>query len=279
MKLIYSRIVDKSVLCEGFTIQSCFLEAFTHLAGTLKIGERKSIKLIMGNTIYEGITIRNQPFNREKYPTHKEMYQIRYSERSAFAQALRAIYADLWSFIEQQIAISDAAKQAGEKRHNVKIPEELQCKIAFYSTDMPDVWAVETYDIADNKALEESLREYSEFDYERQDESAHIRVDLRKVKLRVLDKSIGNNLKELYQYRCQVCGEALWRTYGDKPVIDAHHISPFTQTQNNNYDNIMVLCPTHHRIIHANNGEFMRRRSEIWYPNGLHEPLKINLHL
>lgn len=279
MKLIYSRTVDKSVLCDGFSIQNCFLETFTRLVGTLKIGEQKPIKLILGDTIYDGITIKNQPFDRTKYPTHKELYQVRYAPGSPFSKALRSIYSELSSFIEQEWAISKAATKRGEKRKNIKIPEELQCRIAFYLTDMPNVWVVETYNVADNKALVESLRKYTELDYERQDESSIVDVDFRRVKISALDKSVGNNLKELYQYRCQICGEALWMTYGSKPVIDAHHISPFTQSYNYNYDNIMVLCPTHHQIIHTNHGEFKRSRLEIWYPNGLHEPLKLNLHL
>ena len=102
MKLIYSRNIDKSVLCDGFTRQSCFIDAFTQMAGKLQIGEKRPIKLLLGGTIYEGITIKNQPFNRDKYPTHKEMYQIRDSSGSLFSKALRTIYSDLWSFITQQ---------------------------------------------------------------------------------------------------------------------------------------------------------------------------------
>ena len=49
--------------------------------------------------------------------------------------------------------------------------------------------------------------------------------------------------------------------------------------RHSNFDNIMILCPNHHRIVHACHGEYHRRRREIWYPNGLHEPLRLNLHL
>jgi hypothetical protein len=37
--------------------------------------------------------------------------------------------------------------------------------------------------------------------------------------------------------------------------------------------NIVVICPNHHRIIHATNASFDRRSLTYEYPNGLREPL------
>jgi hypothetical protein len=37
--------------------------------------------------------------------------------------------------------------------------------------------------------------------------------------------------------------------------------------------NIVVICPNHHRIIHATNAYFDRRSLTYEYPNGLREPL------
>lgn len=279
MELIYSKTVDKSVLWDGFSIQSCLLHPFTEVAGRLAIGEKKEIRLMLGNKIYEGIALKNQAFNREKYPTHKEMYQVRYSPKSEFPTALRVIYSDLWKYIEQEMEFKRLAKLRGEKTPNIKLPENLQFKIAFYTTSSPDVWMVETYTATDNDQLKESVKSYEEISYEQTDEDATIREDLRKVKLRILDRKIGNNLKRLYNHTCQVCGQRVWEHYGETPVIEAHHILPFTQSLNNNYDNIMIMCPTHHRIIHACHGEFKRSHSEIHYPNGLRERLSLNLHL
>jgi 5-methylcytosine-specific restriction enzyme A len=35
----------------------------------------------------------------------------------------------------------------------------------------------------------------------------------------------------------------------------------------------VVICPNHHRIIHATNAYFDRRSLTYEYPNGLREPL------
>lgn len=157
--------------------------------------------------------------------------------------------------------------------------DELQQKIAFFTTDIPDVWLVETYNAEDNIELLNSLLEPNELYYEQNDFNSRIESTYKLVKLRVLDKKIGDNLKKLYKYRCQVCGESIGATYGVDSIVDAHHIEPFTVSLNNNFDNIMILCPNHHRIIHACHGEFHSNRHEIWYPNGLHERLQLNLHL
>ena len=152
-------------------------------------------------------------------------------------------------------------------------------KIAFFTTEIPDVWLVETYNANDNNELIDSLHNSNELDYEQYDLNSRIEHTKKIVKLRVLDKTIGNNLKKLYKYHCQVCGEAVSLKYGVDSVADAHHIDPFTVSQNNNFDNIMILCPNHHRIIHTCHGIFQRKIQEIWYPNGLHEKLRLNLHL
>lgn len=279
MELIYSKIVDKSVLWDGFSIQGFLLTIFTGITGRLAIGERRHIKIMLNGKAYDGIMLKNQPFSRDKYPNHKEMYQVRYSPTSDFSKALRTIYADIWQYIKCEMELQKIAMANGEKRRNIRLPEELHRKLAFYTTDNPDVWLVETYGASDNLTLLESLQTIGELEYEQIDVSATIHCKERAVKLRILDHKIGDNLKKLYSYRCQVCGQAIGEPYGNRSVIDAHHIEPFTHSMNNNYDNIMILCPNHHRIIHAFNGEFHRKSGDIWYPNGFHEPLKLNIHL
>lgn len=279
MQLIYSRSIDKSLLWDGFSIQSCLLNVVTEITGTLDIGERKNIKFLLNGTIYDGIVLKNLPFNRSNYPNHKEIYQVRYSPSSDISNALRSIYFDVWNYISKAWVIQKEALATGEPRKNIKIPHELQRKIAFFTTDIPDVWLVETYNAVDNNELIDSLHDSTEFNYEQNDFNSKITYSDKLVKLRVLDRKIGENLKKLYNYRCQVCGEAIGSAYGKDTIVDAHHIDPFTVSQNSNFDNIMILCPNHHRITHACNGVFHRKRHEIWYPNGLHEKLRLNFHL
>lgn len=279
MQLIYSRSIDKSLLWDGFSIQSCFLDIVTEITGTLNIGERKNIKFMLDGKIYEGIVLKNQPFSRQNYPNHKEIYQVRYSPSSEFSKALRTIYSDVWDYITTARELQKEAVAKGERRKYIRIPDELQRKIAFYTTELPDVWQVETFNATDRAELADSLQQQNELAYEQYDFNSRIENAFKPVKLRVLDRNIGNNLKILYRYRCQVCGESIGIDYGKNLIADAHHIEPFTTSQNNDFDNIMILCPNHHRIIHACHGEFHRNHHEIWYPNGLHEKLQLNLHL
>lgn len=279
MQLIYSRSIDKSMLWDGFSIQSCLLDIVTGITGKLEIGENRDIKFMLNGKIYNGIKLKNQPFNREKYPTHKEMYQIRYNPSSEFSKALRILYSDVWEYVSNEIDLQRIAIQNGERRRIIRIPEDLNRKIAFYTTENPDVWMVETFSQWDNLALKDSLKEANEINYEQTDDHAGLTESVKKVKLRILDRNIGNNLKKLYQFRCQVCGQTIGEPYGNSSIVDAHHIDPFILSQNNNFDNIMILCPNHHRIIHQCHGEFHKNIKQIWYPNGLHESLSLNLHL
>ena len=43
--------------------------------------------------------------------------------------------------------------------------------------------------------------------------------------------------------------------------------------------NLLVVCPNHHRIIHAAEPTFDRERKIFRYPNGLEEVLRLNAHL
>jgi len=93
-----------------------------------------------------------------------------------------------------------------------------------------------------------------------------------------LSKAIGNSLKVEYGYRCQICGEYIGERYGSN-LIHAHHIDYFTQSLNNNSNNILVVCPNHHGIIHDRNPEFDHAEKVYCYPNGLREGLKLNHHI
>ena len=65
----------------------------------------------------------------------------------------------------------------------------------------------------------------------------------------------------------------------DKPVVDAHHIDFFTQSLNNNYNNVIILCPNHHRVVHTYQPLFKRQTKLFEYPNGYKEKVLLNFHL
>lgn len=64
----------------------------------------------------------------------------------------------------------------------------------------------------------------------------------------------------------------------DSHVIEAHHISQFIKSLNNDMKNIMIVCPNHHSIIHDVNPVFNEKKKIFIYSNGFKEGLKLNCH-
>lgn len=80
------------------------------------------------------------------------------------------------------------------------------------------------------------------------------------------DKGIIKDLKELYKGRCQICKNELIPQIIQKDgtvYSEAHHIKQLANAKLSieeenevldNYKNIIVLCPFHHRYVHFNKG-------------------------
>ncbi len=85
-------------------------------------------------------------------------------------------------------------------------------------------------------------------------------------------------LKELYGFRCQVCGFDFKPRYGE-PYSETHHVIWMSRGGIDHSNNIVVVCPNHHRIIHHTNPKFDRSELAFIYPNGLHESLQFKDHL
>ncbi len=98
------------------------------------------------------------------------------------------------------------------------------------------------------------------------------------VKVRKLNQKIQANLKKEYAECCQICGKAYDGKYGAF-VVEGHHIEYFSKSENNNADNIILLCPNHHRIIHKLNPEFDRERMVFKYKNGYEDKIILDKHL
>jgi hypothetical protein len=81
-----------------------------------------------------------------------------------------------------------------------------------------------------------------------------------------------DNLKSYYENRCQVCGKDFLPDYG-VAFSETHHVQYLAQGGLDVSGNIVVICPNHHRIIHATNAHFNHQTLAYEYPNGLHEQL------
>ena len=73
-----------------------------------------------------------------------------------------------------------------------------------------------------------ALSRLNEIDFELAiDQNATILIETRVCKVRRLSKAIGNSLKIVYGYRCQICGQYIGEQYGSD-LIHTHHIDYFT---------------------------------------------------
>ena len=85
-------------------------------------------------------------------------------------------------------------------------------------------------------------------------------------------------LKELYNFKCQLCEHDFKPKYG-VPYSETHHIIWLARGGVDHSNNLIVVCPNHHRIIHETKPEFNRKKLIFMYPNGLHEHLQLKDHL
>jgi hypothetical protein len=275
---VYKKEVDWSLLTEGLTLRIDNQVVFGRNMGRfLSRGESKQITLYLDGKVYEArITNLNidQRHNRKK-----DIMQIRYPKNGDLANALKIAFAQSFKYIsdKRQLRIKG-------DRTQIHLPENCRDFLAIYTTDYEDSYLLETIVSNDIAFLRDSVRHQTErvmetgFNYDVLDEKASIFKDKRIIKIRKLNRSIGANLKLLYEYRCQICGKAIGKDYGSN-VVESHHIDYFIESLNNDQNNQLIVCPNHHSIIHDVNPVFDRKKLIYLYPNGLQEGLKINMHL
>lgn len=272
---IYKKEVDWSVLREGFSIPVSIQVIFKERLNTyLKRGEKRDINVILDKHSYQ-VKLINQAFNEQKYPGHTDILQIRYSPQSSFAIKLRKIFKSSLDYLQRE-------------RTNVKkiirVPEERKEYVVLYTTPIENTFFLEHITSVESMQIKQSISGVNEEDFEFQsnykkvDESAGIETKEQTIKIRRLDRAIGESLKLFYKYRCQICSESFYKKY-DCLIAEAHHIDFFVSSLNNDATNIIVLCPNHHRVIHKVNPIFKREKFSFVYPNGLEEKLVLNKHL
>jgi len=273
---IYKKEVDWSVLHEGFTVPVGRQELFyASINLNLGHGDRKAIKLLVDGHEFDAV-LTNLGFDREKYLDHPDMLQIRYQKNGNLSKHLQTVFASSFSTIA---AIKSSGRLRSKQR--VRLPESEREYMAIYSTVRDDAFEVDCITRAEITETKKIIRGIPEMEIEQilqNDETATLLKKIQTVKIRKLDRSIGEHLKRVYENHCQICGQFVGERY-DATVIHTHHIDYFSRSLNNDADNILVICPNHHGIIHAVNPVFNRQRLAFAYPNGLVESLALNKHL
>lgn len=191
---------------------------------------------------------------------------------------LRDMFCSTWNYVE---SIKNLPENINRK-FNIRIPEEQKEFLALSTTDLPNVFVADSITAAVEAEVKTDVSTMSELDFEtfepREDKNASIKQVTRLQKIRNLDRSIGDSLKQLYGYRCQMTGEKVGEPY-DSLVVEAHHIIPFTESMNNDSSNIIIISPSYHRIIHKAKPVFDRPTLSFHFSNGLVEKIKVDKHL
>ena len=280
-RIVLRKEIDISVLKQGFTIPRKTTEIFGFFAGAyLQPGQSKTITIIFNNQPYS-VQVRNTDFNEENRKIHpNDAIQIRYNIQSDFAKALRAVFHSSWSFLNEEWS---RRHQLGDRKR-IFLPPDKKEYLVLYSTANEDVFTAEPIlsdDLTDLKRLfspypEQQLEALLEDDIT--DPNAGIEERLVLAKFRKLDTSISSRLKELYGYRCQICGEVVGLPYGVH-ACECHHIDYFSKSWNNDMSNQLIVCPNHHRAIHSADPFFNRKLLRYEFKNGYTESLSLNKHL
>jgi hypothetical protein len=271
----YKKEVDWSLLHTGLNIPVDLQGIlYDQSSFVLNKGDSKKVKLVLENNIY-GVTLMNIKFDETKYPTHKDLVQMRYSANSGIAQALRLIFNRSFAYLKKQRVLLE------NKRQPLSVPFENREYLVVYLTDCNDIFNLECITSDEVTNTLKVTKEINELELEQillmQDIPSFLAKE-KMVKIRKLDRKITDRLKQIYQCRCQICGRYIGEKY-DIEVIHSHHIDYFSTSLNNNANNILIVCPNHHGIIHRANPQFDRNTKQFIYPNGYKEGLTLNVHL
>lgn len=275
---VYKSEVNWSLLTEGLTLPVKNQVVFSRNMGNfLHRGEAKAITLYLNGKGYLA-QIRNVNFD-SRFKRKNDTLQIRYPRDGELSHALKARFFKSYDFIKVQRDM----RRTGD-RSMIKLPEELKEYLVIYTTAYEDSYILDTIEADDIKSVRKVVQNQSEivaeaeFNYDLEDNTANLLEDEIIVKIRKLNRKIGDNLKLLYGYKCQICGLYIGKEYGAK-VVEAHHIDYFVQSLNNDADNQIIVCPNHHSVIHEVNPVFNRKKLMYLYPNGIQEGLILNQHL
>jgi len=275
---VYKAEVNWSLLTEGLTLPVENQVIFSRNMGNfLHRGEAKAITLYLNGKGYRA-KIRNVNFD-SRFKRKNDTLQIRYPRNGELSQALKACFFKSYNFLKAQREI-----RPNGNRSMIKLPDGDKEYLAIYTTQYEDSYIIETIEADDIISVKKAVQNQSEllmetkFNYDFEDKNAAILEDEKIVKIRKLNRKIGDNLKLLYGYRCQICEQYVGAEYGAK-VVEAHHIEYFVESLNNDASNQLIVCPNHHSIIHEVNPVFIRKKLIYVYPNGIQEGLRLNKHL
>jgi len=92
------------------------------------------------------------------------------------------------------------------------------------------------------------------------------------------NRTLVKRLNEMYAGRCQICAFDPLTVYRVS-AADAHHIHYLSRGGHDTLENLVLICPNHHAVIHSDNAVFDYESKKFMFSNGRQEPLVINEHI
>ena len=273
---LMKRPLQWSHLTSGLPIPRVFQELTYDILGKkLKAQDSAEVRVMFGGEVFS-VKIYNINFNRGKFD-HTEILQFKYDNNRPLLNKLQDVFSKEYRYCLE----AREARQEGDTSR-VDISKHFNTNLIVYGTSEPDLFIWEPEFESLSKELEAEIKQMTEEEFEivivRTDPHATIKEKQKLVKIRQLDASIGDSLKRVYGYCCQMTGEHIGEQYGIN-AVEAHHIRPFTESLDNDTSNIMILSPNYHRIVHKANPHFNRKTLSFEFSNGLIEKVKLNRHL
>lgn len=271
---IYKKELDWSTFNHGMAIPYRMQDIFlTTLTNKLEVGERKEIKILIETEVFS-VNLKNYNVDRVKRPNAKKMVHLSYTKNTPLAKFLQGYFCDIFSYLTM------AKETQTQKKKQIAIPEELLGYIYIYETTVADTYIFDCVNHVELEKEHSDTHFSDELELEnllnKEGENGDLESHVSKIRRR--DIIVSRQLKEAYHYSCQICGERTGENYGFK-IAEAHHIEPYSQTLNNNPENIVILCPNHHKVLHRAKPQYDVEKKLFLFPNGYTEGLALNKHL
>lgn len=289
--LIGRKQVDWSIFEYGTTVPIDFHAEFWAANGGERLdrGDSREITLLVEGRHYNATLI-----NVDRTSVATDTLQIRYDSNTELKKLLRDRLRVSYEHLK-----NEREKRAGKGRKvYANVPTRLAEYLEFYDTGTPyfyrvvlcppkeqidaSIAAIISRDGDNEKAIEAVLNGFDEEQFQRwlesTDGSASIEEKEGLARFRRYQRSVIDQLKAHYGGRCQICG---WTSMTDFliDVSEGHHLRGFAQSLDNSPTNICVLCPTHHRLVHALGATFDSGSKAFVCPDGRRFALTVNYHL
>jgi predicted restriction endonuclease len=102
-----------------------------------------------------------------------------------------------------------------------------------------------------NIILREDEHEFKQIKDNLIEDDPPLESEKREVIVEMIDRDhrIIEDVKRIYDNRCQICGFTFKEKNGEF-YSEGHHLIPLSEGGTQERDNIVILCPNHHRMIH-----------------------------